>query len=104
MSAPCGHPLCGLIGGACSLLAGFSRGCSSDLRRHSDIDPDVFDEIARLLPLVDGGDRDAAARLAAIIRREAREGHGVVAQSRNEAPELAPALERWCARRPDGSR
>ena len=104
MSTTCGHPLCALIGGSCSLLAGFSRGCSSDLRRRSDVDPEVFDEIERLLPLVDGGDRDAAVRLAAIIRREAREGRGVMAQARDEAPELAPALERLCTRAPGGAR
>lgn len=94
----CGHPLCALIGGACSLRVGFSRGCSSDLRQPSDIDPATFDEIAQLLPRIEASDHDAAVRLAAIIRREAREGRGVVAQARDEAPELSRALMRLCTR------
>ncbi|HVV87994.1 MAG TPA: GNAT family N-acetyltransferase, partial [Kofleriaceae bacterium] len=45
-----------------------------------------------------GPARDAAARVAAIVRREAREGRGVLAQARVEEPELARSLARLCAR------
>jgi hypothetical protein len=106
-AAECGHVLCALVGGACSLVVGFSRGCSSELRAPSEIEAEVFEEIRGLVdrigaaraPLEEGAARDAAVRLAAIVRREAREGRGVVVQARDEAPELAAALARLCARR-----
>lgn len=107
MSSHCGHRLCELLGGACSLIAGVSHGSHAALRARSAIEPDVYDELRALLPQIDGDAvgaltpgpaRDAAARLAAIVRREAREGRGVLAQARIDEPELAPRLEQLCAR------
>jgi hypothetical protein len=45
-------------------------------------------------------DRAAAIRLAAIIRREARDDRNLLVQLRDEEPELAPALERLIVRAP----
>jgi hypothetical protein len=99
----CGHLLCELIGGPCSLATGRSRGCTPGLTSKS-IAPAVFEEIRALLVVIDPGVRDergqgAAARLAAILRREAREDRHVLAQARMDEPELVLALERLCARR-----
>jgi hypothetical protein len=96
----CGHTLCELIGGACSLVAGLSRGCQTGLRPRTAIAPEVFEEIRGLLATLDDDAtaRAAAVRLAAIVRREAREGRGVVAQAREDAPELVPRLAALCAR------
>ena len=105
----CGHRLCALIGGACSLLAGVSHGSHAGPRARSAIAPDVFDEVRALLPAIDaahagalpdGPPREAAVRLAAIVRREAREGRGVLAQARLDEPDLVPALDALLARRP----
>jgi hypothetical protein len=52
MTATCGHPLCALIGGSCSITAGRSRGCTPGLAEKA-IAPDVFDEIRALLPRID---------------------------------------------------
>lgn len=70
----------------------------------SEIAPDVFDEVRALLGVIDPAApgepvREAAVRLAAIIRREALEDRSVLAQARTDEPELVPALERLCLRR-----
>jgi hypothetical protein len=107
MAPACGHRLCALLGGACSLVAGVSHGSHAALRTRTTIAPDVFDEVRGLLPAIDvdhagelgpGPARDAAARLAAIVRREGREGRSVLAQARLDEPDLVPRLERLCAR------
>ena len=99
----CGHLLCELIEGSCSLATGRSRGCTPGLASKQ-IAADVFDEVRGLLAVIDPDVRDdrvraAALRLAEIIRREARDDRPLLAQARIEEPELAPALERLCARR-----
>jgi len=94
-----------------------SRGCRTGLRPPAEIDPEVYDEIAALLgvlePVQPGGltpgpAMDAAVRLAAIIRREARDGRSVLAQARRNEPAVVPSLERLCVRsgadKPDASR
>jgi hypothetical protein len=93
----CGHPLCALIGGDCSLATRRSRGCTPGLASKS-VAPEVFDEVRALLPRIDAGDREAAVRLAAIVRREALEDRLLVVIARTDEPELAPALSRWCLR------
>ncbi len=113
MVPACGHRLCALLGGACSLLAGVSHGSHAGPRPRTTIEPAVYDEIRALLPAIAvdaagvlpaGPGRDAAARLAAIIRREAREGRGVLAQARLDEPDLAGRLDPLCRRpRPAGS-
>jgi len=100
MAADCGHPLCAVIGGSCSITAGRSRGCTPGLAERT-IAPDVFDEIRGLLPRIDRqpADRAAAVRLAEIIRREARDDRSVLVLARTDEPELVPALERLVLRR-----
>ena len=107
MTPACGHRLCALLGGACSLLAGVSHGSHAPLRARTAIAAEVFDEVRALLPAIDldhrgalasGPGRDAAARLAAIVRREAREGRGVLAQARVDELDLVAPLEVLCAR------
>jgi hypothetical protein len=100
--AGCGHLLCELIDGPCSLATGRSRGCTPGLGPKT-IDPDVFDEIRTLLGVIDLDVRDdhvraAAVRLAEIIRREARNDRLVLVQARDDEPDLVPALERLCVR------
>lgn len=99
MSAPCGHRLCALIGGACSLAARRSRGCTPGLTARS-VAPEVYDEVRALVATIEqGGEvRDAAVQLAALVRREAREDRLLVILARTDEPELAPALARLCAR------
>src|SRR5262245_36741645 len=103
MSSECGHLLCELIGDSCSLATGRSRGCRPGLTSKT-VAADVFDEVRALLAMIDPDVRDhraqaAAGRLAKIIRREALEDRDVIAQARDDEPELAPALERLCRRR-----
>jgi hypothetical protein len=105
MATPeCGHLLCELIGdGSCSLATNRSRGCRPGLAPKG-IALDVFEEVRALLAAIDPDVRNdrvhaAAVRLAAIIRREAREDRHVLAQVRIDEPELAPALARLCQRR-----
>jgi hypothetical protein len=93
--AACGHPLCALIGGPCSLAVARSRGCTPNAPAAAD--PDLFDQIRVLLATIDA-DPAAPARLAELIRREAREGRSVLAHARVDEPELVPALERLCLR------
>jgi hypothetical protein len=99
----CGHLLCELIDRPCSLATGRSRGCRPGLFARS-IAPDVFDEVRALLSVIDPDVRDerchaAAVRLAAIMRREAREDRQMLVHARMDDPELVPALERLCLRR-----
>jgi hypothetical protein len=95
----CGHPLCELIGGNCSLATGRSRGCRPGLTSRV-VAPGVFDEVRELLAAIEASaDRAAAIRLAEIIRREAREDRLLMVIARDEEPELAPALEALCVRR-----
>lgn len=93
----CGHPLCELIGGDCSLATRRSRGCTPGLASKT-VAPEVFDEVRALLPRIEAGDREAAVRLATIVRREALEDRLLVVIARTEEPELAPALSRLCVR------
>jgi len=93
----CGHALCELIGGDCSLATRRSRGCTPGLTSKS-VAPEVFDEVRALLPRIDEGNREAAARLAAIVRREALEDRLLVVIARTDEPDLAPALSRLCLR------
>ncbi|HUJ63051.1 MAG TPA: hypothetical protein VLX92_31350 [Kofleriaceae bacterium] len=95
----CRHRLCELIGGdACSIASGRSRGCTPGLAAKT-IDPAVFDEVRVLLAAVATGDRDAAIRLAAIVRREARDDRNLLAQARDDEPELATQLAALLVRR-----
>ena len=96
---PCRHRLCELIGGDCSLATRRSRGCTPGLGPKT-VAPEVFDEVRALLPRIDGGDREAAVRLAAIVRREALEDRRLLVIAVTEEPDLAPALGRLCLRQP----
>ena len=99
----CGHPLCELIGGSCSLATGRSRGCRPGLAPRT-VAPGVFEEVRALLASIDPDRPDrrvraAAVRLAEIIRREAREDRLLLVIARADEPDLAPALARLCVRR-----
>ncbi len=61
--------------------------------------PPVFDEVRALLTAIAAGDRDAAIRLAAIVRREAREDRNLLAHARDDEPELAARLAELLVRR-----
>ena len=98
MTPDCGHPLCELIGGSCSIATGRSRGCTPGLTART-IAAEVFDEVRTLLAAIERGERAAAVRLAEIIRREARDDRHVLAHARTDEPELVPALEWLCLRR-----
>lgn len=106
----CGHPLCPLAGEGCSLDTGLSRGCRTGPRTAAPFAPEVIAEVAALLaqlgpPLdaADDGVRRAAARLAFVFRREAREGRSLLVLAADDAgelePELAARLETLCRRR-----
>jgi hypothetical protein len=102
VTTDCGHPLCELIGGSCSLATGRSRGCTPGVASRT-IAPEVFDEVRALLAVIDPAVRDervrtAASRLAEIIRREARDDRHVLAVARSDEPELAEPLARLCLR------
>jgi hypothetical protein len=101
MTAACGHPLCELIGGDCSLATRRSRGCTPGLGPKG-IAPEVYDEVRVLVAAIEGGGadvRDAAIRLAALVRREAQDDRLLVVLARSDEPDLAPALARLCLRR-----
>lgn len=59
----------------------------------------MFDEVRALLAAIATGDRDAAIRLAAVVRREAREDRNLLAQARDDEPELAAQLALLLLRR-----
>jgi hypothetical protein len=95
----CRHPICKLIGeDACSIASGRTRGCTPGLATKT-IGPTVFDEVRVLLPAIATGDRDAAIRLAAIVRREAHEDRNLLAQAREDEPELVAQLAELLLRR-----
>ncbi len=95
----CRHPICELIGeSACSIASGRTRGCTPGLSAKT-IEPLVFDEVRALLTAIATGDRDAAIRLAAIVRREAREDRNLLVQARDDEPELAAQLGALLVRR-----
>jgi hypothetical protein len=95
----CRHPICERIGeGACAISAGRSRGCTPGLADRA-IAPAVFDEVRALLAAIAAGDRDAAIRLAAIVRREAREDRNLLAHARDDEPEIARQLATLLVRR-----
>ena len=95
----CRHPICELIGGGgCSIASGRSRGCTAGIAAKT-IDPAVFEEVRALLAAIAAGDRDAAIRLAAIVRREARDDRNLLAHASDDAPELAPQLAALLVRR-----
>jgi hypothetical protein len=103
VTTDCGHLLCELIGRACSLATGRSRGCRPNLGSRT-VAPEVVDEVRELLVVIDPDVRDervhrAAVRLAEIMRREALDDRPLLAYARIEEPELAPALARLCSRR-----
>ncbi|MBK9034887.1 MAG: hypothetical protein IPL61_27090 [Myxococcales bacterium] len=114
MDAACRHPLCALIGGACSLAAGVSRGCRAGPRPDRAIAPEVIDRVRALLAQLDPAARaqpgvsarqvDAATELAQLIRREARDDRNLLVLVRTEElePELATRLEALCRRTPAG--
>jgi hypothetical protein len=97
--ASCRHPICKLIGDdACSIASGRTRGCTPVLAAKT-IGPHVLDEVRTLLTAIAKGDRDAAIRLAAIVRREARENRNLLAHARDDDPELAAQLAELLVRR-----
>ncbi len=101
----CKHPLCELIGGACSLATHRSRGCRPNLATR-DIAPEVFEEVRALLVTLEPSEspqerRAAAIRLAAIVRREALEDRNLIRIAKDDAPELVPALAHLCRQRSD---
>ena len=99
MMSSCRHPICELIGeDACSIASGRTRGCTPGLAART-IDPPVFDEVRALVAAIATGDRDAAIRLAAIVRREAREDRNVLAQARDDDSELGRQLAELLVRR-----
>jgi len=93
----CGHPLCELIGGACSLATNRSRGCRPQLAAR-ELAPEVLAEVRALLGAIARRERPAAVRLAQIIRREALDNRNVLVLARDEDPELADALAAVCVR------
>ena len=91
-ASSCRHPICKLIGDdACSIASGRTRGCTPSLAAKT-IDPPVLDEVRTLLTAIATGDRDAAVRLAAIVRREAQADRNLLAHARADEPELAARL------------
>lgn len=99
MTAGCGHRLCEIIGGTCSLATGRSRGCTPSLASR-EVAPETFDEVRTLLVAIESGPgaHTAAVRLAAILRREALEDRILLAAARSEEPDLVAALEHLCVR------
>lgn len=98
----CGHPICEIIGGACSLATHRSRGCRPNVNAR-EVAPERIEEIRALLTRIDPDAvtdeaRAAAKQLAAIIRREALDDRNVVAIASEDEPDLAPALARLCRR------
>ncbi len=100
-TAPDCHPLCALAGAAtCSLAIHRSRGCRPNVTAR-DVDPAIFTEVRALLATLaapSADPRDAATRLAAIIRREALDDRHLLAHARSDEPDLVPALEHLTSR------
>ena len=107
----CGHPLCQLLGGACSLATGLSRGCQTGPRKAAPFEPELVEEVGTLLAQLgppqpgEAGaaerQRAAATRLAFLFRREARNSRNllVLAAEGELEPELCARLEALCRRR-----
>jgi hypothetical protein len=96
----CGHLLCEIIGGSCSLAAHRSRGCRPNLTS-AELAPEVIDEVRQLVGMIESNSadvREAAVRLAVIIRREALEDRNVIALVSSDEPDLARDLARLCRR------
>ena len=92
--AACAHGLCAAIGGgACSVAALRSRGCTPG-QLAATTDPAILDEVERIVPAAAAGDRAAAIRLAQIVRREALDGRNLLGQVRAEELACADALAR----------
>ncbi len=93
--ATCRHRLCALIGGACSLVIVRSRGCRPNVTS-PDVAPEVLDEVRTLITKLGAhgahGDREAAVRLAQIVRREALDDRNLLAIAREDELEFADAL------------
>jgi hypothetical protein len=101
--ASCGHVICEIIDRGCSLAIHRSRGCRPNVTSRS-VAPEVFEEVRALLAVIDPerrdeGDRDAAIRLAAIIRREALDDRHLLVHVRDDEPDLHPALARLITRK-----
>lgn len=115
----CGHPLCRLLGGDCSLSARLSRGCRTGPRTAPPFEPELVDEVRALLaqlgpPPPDGAgaarapgapshadhQRAAATRLAFLFRREARNDRNLLALTGDDElePELRARLDQLCRR------
>nr|HEX4312775.1 hypothetical protein [Kofleriaceae bacterium] len=93
MSA-CGHPICELIGGSCSLAVTRSRGCHASAFA-AETAPAVVAEVRALL--AGALDRDAAVRLAQLVRAEALEERSLLAAVHDDDPALGAALARLLA-------
>ena len=94
----CGHPLCDLIGGACSLTVSRSRGCRPNLTSR-DVAAEVMDQVRTLVAKIASDDRAAAVELARIFRREALDERNLVAIARRDELDFADALAALCVRR-----
>jgi hypothetical protein len=107
----CGHLLCELLGGECSLATGRSRGCRTGPRTATPFQPELIEEVCTLLaqlgPPPPGGaggverQRVAATRLAFLFRREARNDRNLLVLAADDQlePELCARLEALCRRR-----
>lgn len=111
----CGHPLCQLLGGDCSLSARLSRGCRTGPRTAPPFEPELIDEVRTLLaqlgppppgeapsaPSHADRQRAAATRLAFVFRREARNDRNLLALTDDDElePELRARLDQLCRRR-----
>jgi hypothetical protein len=98
MAAACAHRLCELIGGDCSLAVDRSRGCRPGLWPKVTA-PEVLEEVRTLLATIGEGGRDAAVRLAQLVRAEVREERSLLAQLRDDDPEVADVLAPLVTRR-----
>lgn len=108
----CGHPLCALLGEDCHLATGVSRGCRTGFHPARELGADVIAEVTALLatlaaalPLAAAAPPPpailtAAARLAHLFRREARDERNLLVLARDGTlePDLAAALLRLCTR------
>ena len=92
----CGHPLCELIGGACSLAIVRSHTCRPNVNER-EVAPELLDKVRALLARIP--DREAAVELARIVRREALDDRNLVAIARGEELEFADQLAALCTRR-----
>ena len=92
---PCTHPLCALIDDGCRIAIQRSRGCHAN-HWPAATAPAVLAEARALLAALD---RDAAIRLAQLVRTEALEQRSLATQLADEDEALGAALARLCASR-----